>query len=462
MGRLLSIAAAAPLVLAGCGRSRVLEAPALELRTSHQLGGPLGVATAAEAPALGALAVTVEGVAVERLPEDWGEPVASSASLITGPRSTPRAAMASIAEVLRLLPEGFDLAGSEAAEVVGSTVPMRSETVLVPAGTSVGIDLGPPGDDAEPLVRFIIAAPGEGLPQLAISALGEDPDADAGIQGERRTMLIPWPLAESTGRFGFALPAAPHRGLGRPTVWTFTIDAVPQDAEAAAEAAAIAAALRESGTSAPSGSAHEALAATLRGATDPARLRSTLALVALSVGAHVAGEAAVLFVDDSIPVLAQAVASALEQASPDAAPGSLGWSVDRAAILAAATLHSAGRLGPAAAAMLSARFGEVGRDPGGLAALAKASSGAADFHNRLVAEHLVLLGDVSPAARVRAYDWLAAAGSAPPGYDPLGPARERRQAVDRFLQPASSADESIPVEPAAPLVPADQPSGSKP
>ena len=44
------------------------------------------------------------------------------------------------------------------------------------------------------------------------------------------------------------------------------------------------------------------------------------------------------------------------------------------------------------------------------------------------------LEDSSPSARVRAYDWLAARGRAPQGYEPLGPARERRRALDAALE----------------------------
>jgi hypothetical protein len=49
------------------------------------------------------------------------------------------------------------------------------------------------------------------------------------------------------------------------------------------------------------------------------------------------------------------------------------------------------------------------------------------------AENLVALEDSSPAARVRAFDWLAARAKAPRDFDPLGPAGQRRAALDKAM-----------------------------
>jgi hypothetical protein len=86
--------------------------------------------------------------------------------------------------------------------------------------------------------------------------------------------------------------------------------------------------------------------------------------------------------------------------------------------------------------MLSARYGEVGRDAGGLAELAAASASRADFVARVRAENVILLDDASPASRVRAFEWTSRqdAKGALKGYDPLGPTPQRRQAIDNYLQ----------------------------
>ena len=55
-------------------------------------------------------------------------------------------------------------------------------------------------------------------------------------------------------------------------------------------------------------------------------------------------------------------------------------------------------------------------------------------------ENLIALEDSAPAARVRAYDYLAARGKALPGYDPLAPAKARRAALEkaREVPPAAA------------------------
>jgi hypothetical protein len=54
------------------------------------------------------------------------------------------------------------------------------------------------------------------------------------------------------------------------------------------------------------------------------------------------------------------------------------------------------------------------------------------IHTRLVALNEMYLSHNDPTARVRAFDWLRARGIAPAGYDPLGPSKERRKALDAF------------------------------
>jgi hypothetical protein len=51
----------------------------------------------------------------------------------------------------------------------------------------------------------------------------------------------------------------------------------------------------------------------------------------------------------------------------------------------------------------------------------------------------VYLEDASPAARVRAYDWLNGKNLAPAGYDPLGSNKDRRAALDKATAVPASA-----------------------
>ena len=73
-----------------------------------------------------------------------------------------------------------------------------------------------------------------------------------------------------------------------------------------------------------------------------------------------------------------------------------------------------------------------------MAEVLKGAGSAADLRTRLLAENFIQLEDSSPAARVRACDWLAARGIAPAGYDPLGPPKARREALERALTAAAT------------------------
>jgi len=52
----------------------------------------------------------------------------------------------------------------------------------------------------------------------------------------------------------------------------------------------------------------------------------------------------------------------------------------------------------------------------------------------LLLENFIYLEDISPAARTRAFEWLAARDQAPQGYDPLASLKERRNVLNRILQ----------------------------
>lgn len=61
------------------------------------------------------------------------------------------------------------------------------------------------------------------------------------------------------------------------------------------------------------------------------------------------------------------------------------------------------------------------------------------FTRALRDENLAALDDRSAAVRVRAHDWLATHGGSLPGFDPLGPAKERRAVLRRSLLEAAAA-----------------------
>ena len=86
-------------------------------------------------------------------------------------------------------------------------------------------------------------------------------------------------------------------------------------------------------------------------------------------------------------------------------------------------------------AILTLHAGEAGRHAGALDEAIRTSATREQFNLRLIAENYIYLEDSSPASRVRAFDWLFAQGRSPAGYDPLGPAKDRRAALERALNP---------------------------
>jgi len=80
-------------------------------------------------------------------------------------------------------------------------------------------------------------------------------------------------------------------------------------------------------------------------------------------------------------------------------------------------------------AALLRRGGVVATDAGAMETLAKSAGGLKEMRARLVEENHLALESSSASMRVRAFDWLAARGLTPAGYEPLASSAERRKAL---------------------------------
>jgi hypothetical protein len=164
---------------------------------------------------------------------------------------------------------------------------------------------------------------------------------------------------------------------------------------------------------------------------DPAKRRAALLAIAHATGATLAEDVALSGEEATVEAVATSVARASSApGTPKHAP-SLGWTVERAALLAVRDLMSREEPPPQAGVLLARRAGALARSLGTLFGVVDAASSVADFDRRLAIENHDLLEDGSPAVRARAHEWLAARGSAVPGYDPLDPAAKRRAALER-------------------------------
>jgi hypothetical protein len=172
----------------------------------------------------------------------------------------------------------------------------------------------------------------------------------------------------------------------------------------------------------------------------PEGRRAALVFLGDQTGAQILPELA-LVADDA--VLAGVAARLRDPSGPrrDAPPmidkQALGWKLDLTALGLLRDMQSSGKFPRELAAVLLAQTGEAGRHASSLEEILSGLTGYAQFERRLVAENTQYLEDGSPAARVRAYDWLRARGQAPPGYDPLASPRERREALEKALHPSA-------------------------
>jgi hypothetical protein len=140
---------------------------------------------------------------------------------------------------------------------------------------------------------------------------------------------------------------------------------------------------------------------------------------------------------------ARARLAALDE--PALEPRALGWVLESSAWLWLAERaqsddpHSA--LPPELTALVLRKAGEAGRWPDLLVDAVAESGSVAALRERIERENRIFLEDADPAARVRAFDWLAARGRQPEGYDPLASSEERRAALARLEQLEEAAED---------------------
>ncbi len=188
---------------------------------------------------------------------------------------------------------------------------------------------------------------------------------------------------------------------------------------------------------------------------DPTARRAALLDLASSTKSQLAGEFALLADDELLQAFAEGlivdrpVLRALASNRDE-----LAWRLERDVLIELLEGLEDGTLGEEFSALLLQFTGDAGRQLGVVQDAIVASSSIAAFRSRLVEDNKIALESSSSAARVRATDWLQTLSVTVPGYDPLGPASERRQALRRWTAGKDSAGAEgaagaggVPVEP---------------
>lgn len=172
----------------------------------------------------------------------------------------------------------------------------------------------------------------------------------------------------------------------------------------------------------------------------PARHRKTLRY--MTQGSPFAHELVLTGPRPMIRALAEALIVADEQGllPEDHAP----WHLEKMAYSVVLQSWEAGDLTPSVQALLTVHTGQVGRDLNTLKTVLKQAAGPQVLSDLLIQENLIFLQDISPAARMRAYQWLQKHQAAPAHFNPLASAQERRAALaEPYVTDSSSQEPSL-------------------
>jgi hypothetical protein len=306
-----------------------------------------------------------------------------------------------------------------------------------PTGVSLEISLLATGAMKETAVSDMDVAPNSGKGQK------QSPSAACDLLATETVVLKPQSVREQS-RLAVILPSPfDIEGIAAFAA-VIEIERPPEKGTAEADTYAtmvkecqdqLQAAMKEAGGRAgpPFDAARGGIEEAIRLVQSPTHGRQALLFLAQQGGAPLVEDITLSATDTVVDRLAYAVANEFAS-GPAVNLDGLGWRLQKTAYLLVADLLSTDQTWPELEAIVIRHTGEAGRHPAVLKEMAVAATGTADIEQRLLLENFIYLEDISPAARTRAFEWLAARGRAPQGYDPLASSKERRTVLNRVLQ----------------------------
>jgi hypothetical protein len=438
------------LLVGGCAifqkktENPALPAPDIRVQAIHYSGSPLSGPTtrAVELLPNDRLDVRTEILALRTLPNDLPVTLGSAARLISASRSgtpvqpTNKLTLLSRFAVDALAQDSF--AKLVDPQNVKSVSIFTGEDAVLPevtsklslqlaADRSIDLSLYRAAGTSAVVIALTIAEPVRDSEQSAASITRETAVLDAIDTAQPRDVLLVIPQE---------IPQSPAKGLA------ILLKIKPADAnsDSAALMEHISQDLKQSSElagrwpqTATVGSAQTSeYQSSLDALKDPIRRRAALVYLAGQTGAPICEDVALVAEDAALEKLASQIT---QNAKPETTSQRelLGWILDLSTfqLLAQLQADTKTKIAPELMAVLTRHTGEAGRHDSSMEQIVKNLSSKADLANRLVAENLIYLEDSSPAARVRAYDFLNSRGRAPAGYDPLGTPRDRRNALEK-------------------------------
>lgn len=367
--------------------------------------------------------------------QDPSDVLAPSSQLVYATRTLWLKADDSLEEYLNRGGAWSELRTLRGAVAVGSTT---SFSVGLPDGTEKSVVF------ARRKVRIEVSRmqAGDGY-QLALAS--EDLVLPGLTAGQEKIVLNRSLAGGAADRVAIALPMAFPMSAAKALIvdLSLTNKADAQLAAAAkTEIAASAARVAEQIKAVPATPEEVAVAAGLAAVNSQPPSRGALMFLAEETGATLTRGVVLAADDDVLPLIVNEIRTR-SQNLKKSGKATVGWMLDRATISAVSAIkeEDQGRLLPAVQGALVAYAGEVGRQLDLLQSLAAQSVNSRDLDAHIIAEHRIALEDISPALRVRAYDWLNERGQGPADYDPLGSPRARHAAIDQYneatTQPAT-------------------------
>jgi len=446
-----------------------LPVPTTLFRADYFLGSPLSGSTAAAVPIAtptDSLDVQVRFVALENIPSTAYTPVGSRAVFLSstggGNAVLPAGELTRSASIADLKsPE--KLASDLVAGHSGRTALMKQFMAALPSGvtaTFAAIDPVPmldlvTGKPASRSVRVMAWRPANtaAAPQIALEVSDLRSLENKKLEMRTELALFDLPKAEQTTTalivpFQFSTTTGTTAGTTAGKAASKAIAVLIQISPGNGGASHIAATtdcLKQLAAARPTtmpmlatGEADSisAVIAAVQSLTPVSGRRASLAFLSDQTGAMICEDLA-MEADDA--VLAQLVqniqAKVAARAIPQLDP-KVGWLLDQTALELLTKLfnddsNGISRMPAELKALLTTHTGEAGRHSSTLEDVLRGLSTREELDNRLLAQNLIFLEDSSPASRVRAFDWLNARHHAPAGYDPLGPSKARREALER-------------------------------
>lgn len=458
-----AICATAILIVVGCRSQPPAPIELPEVKLTNYAGTPLGRAQTPppDVTAANSLGLDIRAYLIAGVPGQIMHPFASGAKVITGSGDAPLLAVSSSLADARLGigAEAVQVGENAASGALGPIVDLASHTAVLAPGISAQMRVSPThvGELTSDFqdVELVFSRPAQTAAirvaltraSLYTPPAGENQAEAPQLPQSRREMAIT-SVDYTEGRdlsLAVLVPVSLAPGAKQCVLFVARITSASDDP---AHLAAVAAARRElaAGTGKAQSASYEELVmrSSLRAASSSQTRRAALVYLATQGQAPIFLDAALVADDAVLQQLADELETERGKADSTTPSQPLGWKLDRVAFEAMGKLFIEKKLSPELRAVLSKHAGEAGRNPASLEQLIGRTVSRKDLENRLIAENYIFLEDISPAARVRAYDWLNANGKAPPGYDPLGPVDQRRKtlqaAIEQMARSTSSGD----------------------